>query len=265
MAFNLSRPLRPTTKPTVVVKRDAVTDEIGYDRENLFAIPLGARSRRDMLLSYTVGLGTMVISLSSPPPADAFPNKVSDKYEDRPKRRGPKPKDLGVGTRKDMVGEEYPGLKNCGPAPNCFCSTDSMEDDPEHNVPAWIWPERYGNDGERAFQQLEEVINAYQPGQNGIDGGGFQIMKSDAKGGYIYAQFESLKNGYIDDLELAVVGGMVDRAVQVRSSSRVGYLDYGVNAKRLNYIAEALRAVGWDAAGVDFRTHQDYAAQNGVK
>ena len=53
--------------------------------------------------------------------------------------------------------------------------------------------------------------------------------------------------------------------VQVRSSSRVGYLDFGVNAKRLNYLAKALREKGWNAEGVDLlKTHVDYATQNGL-
>ena len=63
----------------------------------------------------------------------------------------------------------------------------------------------------------------------------------------MYVQFESLKNGYIDDLELAAIPEIGGGAVQVRSSSRVGYLDFGVNAKRLNYIAQQLRSRGWDA------------------
>lgn len=169
-----------------------------------------------------------------------------------------KPKDLGVATRKDMVGDEYKGLKNCGPAPNCFCSTDSMEDDPEHNIPAWVWPKDM--EMEAAFQQLEETIKAYKPGQGNIDGGGFQVVTS--KPGYLYAQFESLKNGYIDDFEVAYIDGMEEGKVQVRSSSRVGYLDYGVNAKRVNYIANALQGKGWSARGVDLKTHSDYALQN---
>lgn len=56
-------------------------------------------------------------------------------------------------TRKDMVGEEYDGLKPCGPAPNCFCSIDNFEDDPEHNIPAWVWPNGFGSDQEQAFRQ----------------------------------------------------------------------------------------------------------------
>lgn len=91
-------------------------------------------------------------------------------------------------------------------------------------------------------------------------------MKSDIQKGYIYTQFEALKNGYIDDFELAYIDGAPggDRAVQVRSSSRVGYLDYGVNGKRINFIAEKLRKKGWDAPGVDFDKYRNYAIQNEV-
>ena len=160
-----------------------------------------------------------------------------------------------------MVGDEYSGLKNCGPAPNCFCSTDSVEDDPDHHIPAWVWPKDMEMDA--AFQQLEETIKAYKPGQGNIDGGGFQVVTS--KPGYLYAQFESLKNGYIDDFEVAYIDGMGGGKVQVRSSSRVGYLDYGVNAKRVNYIANALQGKGWSAPGVDLKTHSDYALQNQVQ
>lgn len=160
-----------------------------------------------------------------------------------------------------MVGGEYTGLKPCGAAPNCFCSTDDIEDDPEHNIPAWVWPKDL--DKVQAFKELEDAIKSYKPGQGNIDGGGFQIVKSEP--GYIYAQFESLKNGYIDDLEISYIDGKGEGTVQVRSSSRIGYLDFGVNAKRLNYIAEGLRSKGWTAAGVDFSTHPDYALQNDVK
>jgi uncharacterized protein (DUF1499 family) len=78
-------------------------------------------------------------------------------------------------------------------------------------------------------------------------------------------QFESLKNGYIDDVEFAHINDKGNNAVQVRSSSRIGYLDFGVNAKRLNYIAQDLHAKGWTAPGVDFSVHQDYAIQNDVQ
>jgi len=226
-------------------------------------------SRRDMMGNIGSSISSaMALSFgvgAFPSDALAFSNKISNKYDDKPKRKGPQPKDLGVRTRKDMAGEEYPGLKECGPAPNCFCSTDNIEDDPDHSVPAWIWPASLGSDGRvAAFQQLEDTIKSYTPGQGNIDGGGFEIKTFDAEKGYLYTQFESLKAGYIDDLEFAWVDNLGEREVQVRSSSRVGYLDFGVNAKRLNYIAKILEGKGWAAPGVDFSSHGDYAAQNGL-
>lgn len=61
------------------------------------------------------------------------------------------------------------------------------------------------------------------------------------------------KGGFIDDVEFAVSkdGG----EVQVRSSSRIGYLDLGVNAKRLNWISAQLREKGWSAPKI---TEDDY-------
>ena len=88
-------------------------------------------------------------------------------------------------------------------------------------------------------------------------------MTFDNKKEYIYVQFESLKNGFIDDVEFAVVGDEKN-TVQVRSSSRLGYLDFGVNAKRLNYLSKKLREKGWDAKGVELNTHRGYAEENQV-
>eukprot|EP00545_Synedropsis_sp_CCMP1620_P003513 CAMPEP_0119004264 /NCGR_PEP_ID=MMETSP1176-20130426/1047_1 /TAXON_ID=265551 /ORGANISM="Synedropsis recta cf, Strain CCMP1620" /LENGTH=259 /DNA_ID=CAMNT_0006955949 /DNA_START=61 /DNA_END=840 /DNA_ORIENTATION=+ len=215
-------------------------------------------NRRNVLGSVAAAAAAFLVIPTSP--ANAFENKISTKYDDRPKQRGGMPRDLGISSkRKDMVGEEYTGLKSCGAAPNCFCSTDSMEDDPEHVIPAWKWPVASVSSMEDAFVQLEQTVSEYKPGQDNIDGGGFKIVTS--KPGYIYAQFEAFKNGYIDDLEFAAMDG----AVQVRSSSRLGYLDYGVNAKRLNYIAAAMRKQGWEAEGVDFKKHLEYASQNRVE
>lgn len=219
-------------------------------------------SRRQMSFAT---LPILLTGLLAPPtPAQAFPNKISDQYDDRPKRRGPPPKDLNISKRKDMLGggDDYDGLKTCGGAPNCFCSTVSTEYEADHYIPPWFWPKEL--DREAAFQQLEGVIRGYEVGQGGIDGGGFAIQKSEPGKGYLYVQFEALKNGYVDDVEFAVLVGTGEREVQVRSSSRVGYLDYGVNAKRLNYIAKALGEKGWSAPGVDFKTHPDYATQNGI-
>ena len=106
------------------------------------------------------------------------------------------------------------------------------------------------------------MLQSYPPGQGNVDGGGFQFQTVDTDKGSIYVIFEALKNGYYDDVEFVVLadGG----AVLVRSSSRVGYLDFGVNAKRLNWIAKQLRSKGWEAEGVNLETHQFYALENQV-
>ena len=136
-----------------------------------------------------------------------------------------------------------------------------MEDvDPDHWIPAWKWPSSISKT--QAFDDLYDALKAYPPGQSNVDGGGFEFQKVDTNAGYIYVVYEALKNGFYDDVEFAYLTG--DREVLVRSSSRIGYLDYGVNAKRLNWIAKELRRRGWDAEGVNFKTHAGYAAENQV-
>ena len=251
----LVSPTSPSNKNIGISTNNNPAGEPSSSSDNTLA------TRRGIL---SFGLSTLV-AVGTADATFAFDNKIDGKWDGQPKRRGGQPKDLGVLPRKDLVGEEYPGLKHCGAAPNCFSSTDFAEDDPDHSIPAWVWPKELGDDGkEKAFAQLVEVLNAYKPGQGGIDGGGFKIIKSDLKNGYIYTQFESYKNGFIDDVEVAWIDGLGERAVQVRSSSRLGYLDYGVNVRRLNYIANDLRSKGWDAKGVDFDAHQNYAIENGL-
>ena len=102
--------------------------------------------------------------------------------------------------------------------------------------------------------ELLEVIKAYPPGQANVDKGGFSIIASRAD--YLYLQFESLKMGFVDDVEFAIGDG----EVQVRSSSRLGFLDLGVNAKRLNWISAELRSKGWTAPAITRVDYPDYFA-----
>jgi uncharacterized protein (DUF1499 family) len=218
-------------------------------------LPTLSVNRRQALSNWASVL--LLITLPQQP-ANAFENKISTKYDDQPKRRGPTPRDLGISQRTLLDGDTYVGLNVCKPvSPNCFSSQDP---DPEHSIPAWTWPQTL--DQTAAWEQLLLVLRAYPPGQNGVDGGGFNIVAVQPNQ-YVYVQYESLKHGYIDDVEFAIVDDN-DKAVQVRSSSRVGYLDFGVNAKRINWIAKALRDKGWDAVGVDFSQHAEYASQNNV-
>lgn len=172
------------------------------------------------------------------------------------------------GDDEDIV----PALKPCKGAPNCFSTTGNSEIDAASLIAPWRPPTGYSADA--AARDLESVVSNYKPGQAGIDGGGFKVVASGAPTNpsqgetfYLYAQFESLKQGYIDDVEFAVVpvpdksrGEVVQ--VLVRSSSRVGYLDLTVNAKRLNFISGQLREKGWTVMTIDRKSHPDYFYEN---
>ena len=74
-------------------------------------------------------------------------------------------------------------------------------------------------------------------------------------------QFESGRIGYIDDLEF-----LIDDAKQsagLRSASRAGFLDFAVNAKRVNWFAAALGKKGWSTSPITPGNHPDYFRQNG--
>mgnify|MGYP001228875038 CR=1 FL=1 len=110
-------------------------------------------------------------------------------------------------------------------------------------------------DAPAPLRTLAEVVRNYKPGQGGVDGGGFQVVSQSDE--YFYVQFEALKKGFIDDVEFAMGKG-AKREVLVRSSSRVGYTDFGVNAVRLNYISASLREKGWKIDEITPKSHSDY-------
>ena len=194
-------------------------------------------------------------------PASAFANAVPEaaKYADRKKRRGPAPQNLGLKNREaDGADVETPELRLCGAAPNCFSTTpDSFS--AERTIAPWKAPS--GKDRAALVADVDAVIKGYQPGQGGIDGGGFEVDKATKDKATSYVRYESLKNGYIDDVEFAL-SDSAPYVLRVRSSSRVGFLDFNVNQKRLNRLAADLRARGWTVPEITAKTHPDYFAQN---
>jgi len=169
-------------------------------------------------------------------PAAAFDNGIPEmaQFKTMPKNPGTQPV-LGLQANNKLA--------KCDYAPNCF-STSGEE---QYLLKLWK-----PNTGSNVMGELLETIKAYPPGQARIDKGGFSIITSSAN--YLYVQFESLKLGFIDDVEFAVTDG----GVQVRSSSRTGFLDLGVNAKRLNWISAELRGKGWTAPAITKEDYPDY-------
>mmetsp|Transcript_21191 Transcript_21191/g.46228 ORF Transcript_21191/g.46228 Transcript_21191/m.46228 type:complete len:366 (+) Transcript_21191:60-1157(+) len=241
-----------------------------------------SNSRRELLGGMIVFAAAAAATTTTTSPAHAFSNAIPEAktYKDRAKRRGNPPKDLGVlpRTTEGIDGSlTAPGLRTCDGNPNCFSTTgdELLEDRQQHGVDFLVAPWVPPGGETRPIRTIAAVVAAYEPGQGGVDGGGFALVKETDN--YLYYQFEALKKGYIDDLEFAAIaiptatataGGVSNDndndndnapvAVQVRSASRVGVTDFGVNAVRLNYISGKLRAKGWSIAEITPETHRDY-------
>ena len=107
-------------------------------------------------------------------------------------------------------------LAPCKRTPNCV-SSQADPSDREH----YIAPLR---------ASMEEVRNAVQSLPR------TRIVLSHAN--YLYAEFRSKLLGYVDDVEFFFDGAVV----QVRSASRLGRRDFGVNRARIERIRELLRS-----------------------
>jgi len=116
----------------------------------------------------------------------------------------------------------------------------------------WVPPS--GSSKADAVAALMKAVNSYpQEGQSDVDKGGWVIVE-DFSGGTGRVEFKSgignfakFFNGgkpFIDDLKFEVADNGV---VAVKSSSRVGDSDFGVNQKRLSFLVAKLRDQGWTA------------------
>ncbi|KAJ1631283.1 hypothetical protein T492DRAFT_996824, partial [Pavlovales sp. CCMP2436] len=125
-------------------------------------------------------------------------------------------------------------LKGCGPSPNCW----STSGDSSHRIS----PFEYSGSKSAAKADL---MAAGVPLDGGvIDGGGNKLVTDE--GNYVYMQFTSKKFGFFDDVEFNFLNG---GKVAIRSASRQGDSDLGVNAARLKYIGTQLSAKGgWKTA-----------------
>ena len=117
------------------------------------------------------------------------------------------------------------------------------------------WSPPTGTSKDDAITAVRAALNSYpQEGQNKVDGGGWTLTSDDlGSGGSARVEFRSSGTGFfaksfnggrpfVDDLALDVDAS---GTVQVKSSSRIGDSDMGVNAKRVDYLANSLKAKGW--------------------
>ena len=124
-----------------------------------------------------------------------------------------------MGRRPPKTGLVDGRLRPCPGTPNCVSS------DVEGGHSAWIRPFAFEGSPEAAWQRLAQAVEAI---------GG--TIRADT-GDYLWATFTSRIFRFVDDVELRMDGE--DRVIHVRSESRVGYSDLGVNRKRVERLRGA--------------------------
>lgn len=124
-----------------------------------------------------------------------------------------------AGTRPANLGVKEGKLAACPASPNCVVSQGAR--DGEHAIA----PIAYTTDKATAMATLKAVIAA-QPRTTVVE------QTED----YLYTEFASQLMGFVDDVEFYF--DPAESVIQVRSASRMGQSDLGVNRKRI----EALRA-----------------------
>lgn len=105
----------------------------------------------------------------------------------------------------------------CPSSPNCVTSVGGA--DPDH----FVAPLRYQDAREHAKARLQTILRALP-----------RTTIVEDEGVYLHAECTSLVFRFVDDLEFWF--DERDSIVHVRSASRVGYSDLGVNRRRIETI-----------------------------
>jgi uncharacterized protein (DUF1499 family) len=125
------------------------------------------------------------------------------------------------GSRPAGLGFNAGKFKPCSWKPNCVNSTVDAKGDTGH----YIEPLAFGDDPAVAWKRLVSIARAAPRAV---------VVREDA--GYLQLEFSSRLMGFTDDVEFALDSAA--KKIHVRSASRLGVRDFGVNRARV----EAIRA-----------------------
>jgi uncharacterized protein (DUF1499 family) len=109
-------------------------------------------------------------------------------------------------------------LAPCPASPNCVSSL-APESDHEH----YIAPFRFTGDPAAAWQRLKAAVLAEK-----------RVTVVAEQANYLHAEMRSLLFRFTDDVEFSLHAG--SGLIHVRSASRKGYSDFGVNRRRVERI-----------------------------
>lgn len=120
-----------------------------------------------------------------------------------------------AGDRPNDLGVHNNALNSCPSSPNCVSSSSS-------NKAHYIEPLKTN------LPELKKILAHYERAQI--------VIETNT---YIYVEFKSFIMGFVDDVEFYQSSD--NNIVEVRSASRVGYSDLGVNRKRIEHIRNLLK------------------------
>jgi len=122
------------------------------------------------------------------------------------------------GTRPSNIGVKEGVLAPCPSSPNCVSSQAPVSDKVHY-----IAPIKYSGTLADAKKRLVKVIESMK-----------RARIVTARDDYIYAEYTSALFRFVDDVEFYFDDAK--KLIQVRSASRLGYGDLGVNRKRVEEI-----------------------------
>ena len=123
-------------------------------------------------------------------------------------------------TGKTNVDRNHLKLSPCPQKPNCVSSQSE-------NISSYVDPVRYMVSNEKLRTYLKKLIETMPR---------TTIVESGPR--YLHAEFRSAVFGFVDDVEFLL--GHPPGVLHIRSASRVGYWDFGVNRRRVERIREEL-------------------------
>ena len=129
-----------------------------------------------------------------------------------------------TGKPAHVPGTSAGSLAACPARPNCVCSDSS---DPQHGISALMLTAP----PEQAWQAARSAVLSLPRTEI--------VSESDD---YLHAECRSAMFGFVDDLELHL--RPQSGSIAVRSASRLGYRDFGVNRKRVESLRAALADSG---------------------
>jgi len=125
-----------------------------------------------------------------------------------------------AGKRPSNLGVKDGRLSPVKSSPNNVSSQADPSDARHH-----IAPLKFSGNGADAVTQLRRVVEGME-----------RTRVIEHRQDYLYAEFRSRLMGYVDDVEFHV--SEKEGVIHVRSASRLGESDFGVNRKRVEAIRE---------------------------